>query len=153
MPGALRNIFSPFAGPYTLDTPWQSNTPLDWAKKQGINVTGGVTATLAPGIDLILDGGVRRKFQQAQFYSYLDPNTFLYNLALAAPMNYVDTVMTTTSVTPRFDVHHNLFGAPGRLLTGVDVYDTQYNSDRPTAPGMPAVTLTTSVSSRPASMR
>jgi hypothetical protein len=68
-PGALRNIFSPFVGPYTLDTPWQSNTPLDWGKKQGINVTGGVTAMLAPGVDLILDGGVRRKFQQAQFFN------------------------------------------------------------------------------------
>ncbi len=103
-------------------------------------MTGGVTATLTPGIDLILDGGVRRKFQQAQFFNYflLDPTTFAttYTVAGATPRNYVNTVLTTSSFTPRFDVHHTLFGVPGRLLTGVDVYSTQYNSDRPTAPGL-----------------
>ncbi len=134
LPGGLNN--RPGNYPYTLDTPWQSNTPLDWAKKRGINVTGGFTVTLAPGAELIVDGGVRRKFQQAQYYSYLDPSTFLYNLSAATPMNYVDTVMTTSSVTPRLDLQHQLFGVPNRLLTGIDFYNTQYNSDRPTAPGL-----------------
>jgi iron complex outermembrane receptor protein len=45
-------------------------------------------------------------------------------------------VMTTSSVTPRLDVSHRLFGLSNRLLTGVDIYNTQYNSDRPTAPGL-----------------
>jgi iron complex outermembrane receptor protein len=134
LPAGLNNL--PGNYPYTLDTPWQSNTPLDWAKKQGINVTGGITVTLAPGAELIVDGGVRRKFQQAQYYSYLDPGTFLYDLLAAAPMNYVDTVMITSSVTPRLDLQHQLFGMPNRLLTGIDFYNTQYNSDRPTAPGL-----------------
>ena len=137
-PAGLNNL--PSILPYTLDTPWQSNTPLDWGNKQGVNVTGGVTATLAPGTEMILDGGVRRKFQQAQFFNYFlfDPVTFAttYTVAGATSMNNVDTVMTTSSFTPRFDVHHNLFGAPGRLLTGVDIYNTQYNSDRPTEPGL-----------------
>lgn len=138
LPAGLNNLPSSF--PYTLDTPWQSNTPLDWGNKQGFNLTGGGTATLAPGVDLILDGGVRRKFQQSQFFNYFlcDPMTFAcsYTVNGATSMNYVDTVMTTTSFTPRFDVSHSLFGAPGRLLAGVDVYNTQYNSDRPTAPGL-----------------
>lgn len=134
LPAGLNNL--PGNYPYTLDTPWQSNTPLDWGKKQGINFTGGFTATLAPSAELIVDGGVRRKFQQAQFYSYLDSVTFLYNLSAASPMNYVDTVMTTSSLTPRLDVHHQLLGVPNRLLTGIDFYNTQYNSDRPTAPGL-----------------
>jgi iron complex outermembrane receptor protein len=134
LPAGLNNL--PGNYPYTLDTPWQSNTPLDWAKKQGIDITGGFTVTLAPGAELIVDGGVRRKFQQAQYYSYLDPVTFLYNLSAAAPVNYVDTVMTTSSVTPRLDLQHQLFGVPNRLLTGIDFYNTQYNSDRPTAPGL-----------------
>src|SRR5262249_59789680 len=51
-------------------------------------------------------------------------------------MKYVDTVMTTSSVTPRLDIRHQLFGVPNRLLTGIDIYNTQYNSDRPTAPGL-----------------
>jgi iron complex outermembrane receptor protein len=50
-------------------------------------------------------------------------------------MNYVDTVMTTSSLTPRLDLQHQLFGVPNRLLAGIDIYNTQYNSDRPTAPG------------------
>ena len=137
LPGGLNNI--PGNYPYTLDTPWQSITPLDWGDKQGINVTGGFNATLGNGVDLIVDGGVRRKFQQAQFFNYLDPVTFIYNIAAASPMNYVDTVMTTTSLTPRLDVTLPLLGLPNRLLTGIDVYNTQYNSDRPTQPGMAPV--------------
>jgi iron complex outermembrane recepter protein len=94
---------------------------------------------LAPGVGLILDGGVRRKFQQAQFFNYITFDPFFnptFDVAGATSMNYLDTLMTTSSFTPRFDVHHNLFGTPGRLLTGVDIYNTQYNSDRPTAPGL-----------------
>lgn len=134
LPGGLNNL--PGNYPFTLNTPEQSITPLDSAKKQGVNLTAGLTATLSPGVELIVDGGVRRKFQQATFFNYLDPNTFLYNLAAAAPMNYVDTVMTTTSLTPRLDASHRLFGVPGRLLTGIDFYNTQYNSDRPAAEGL-----------------
>ena len=131
--------------PYTLETPWQSNTPLDWGKKQGINFATGFNATITPGVELIVDGRVRRKFQQAQFFNYLDPNTFLYNINAVSPMNYVDTVMTTSSVTPRLDVSHHLFGVPNRLLTGIDFYNTQYNSDRPTAPGLyPSIAMTSS---------
>ena len=134
LPAGLNNLPGNF--PYTLDTPWQSNTPLDWGKKQSINFATGFNATLSPGVELIVDGGVRRKFQQAQFFNYLDPVTFLYNLSAASPMNYVDTVMTTTSMTPRFDISHRLFGVPNRLFTGIDFYNTQYNSDRPTASGL-----------------
>jgi iron complex outermembrane receptor protein len=134
LPGGLNNVTGNY--PYTLITPWQSNTPLDWGDKQGINVTLGISGRPAPGVEWIIDGGIRRKFQQAQFYNYLDPVTFLYNLQAATPMSYVGTVMTTSSVTPRLDVAHQLFGAPNRLLTGIDIYNTQYNSERPTAPGL-----------------
>ena len=132
-PAGLNNL--PGSLPYTLDTPWQSNTPFDWGKKQSINFATGFNATLTPGVELIVDGGVRRKFQQAQFFNYFD-SSFNYNVSAATPMNYVDTVMTTSSVTPRLDVSHRLFGVQNRLLTGIDFYNTQYNSDRPTAPGL-----------------
>ena len=134
LPGGLNNL--PGNYPFTLSTPQQSITPLDMAKKQGVNLTAGINATISPGVDLIVDGGVRRKFQQGTFFSYLNPTTFLYDLSSAAPMNYVDTVMTTTSLTPRLNISHRLFGLPGRLLTGIDFYNTQYNSDRPAAEGL-----------------
>src|SRR5205085_3208671 len=43
-------------------------TPLDFAHKQGVNLTAGVTRELAPGSELIVDGGVRQKNQQAAFF-------------------------------------------------------------------------------------
>jgi len=134
LPSGLNNL--PGNYPFTFETPWGSNAPLDWGNKQAINFATGFNATLSPGVELIVDGSVRRKFQQAQFFNYLDPNTFRYNLSAASPMNYVSTVMTTSSVTPRLDVSQPLFGFPNRLLTGIDFYNTQYNSDRPTAPGL-----------------
>jgi len=137
--GPLPNAPSAFV-PYWLNTPQQSNTPLDWAKQQTTNVTGGVNAMLGDGVELIVDGGVRRKFQQATFYNYYEPfPPFAYNVSAATPMNYVDTVLTTSSLTPRLDVKHSLFGIANHLLTGIDFYDSQYSSDRPTAYGLPPV--------------
>jgi iron complex outermembrane receptor protein len=138
LPAGLPDAPSAFV-PFWLNTPQQTNTPLDWGKKQGINFTSGFTATIGSGVDLIVDGGVRRKFQQATFYSYSNAPTFTYDVATAVPMNYVDTVMTTSSFTPRLDVSHHLFGVSNRMLTGIDIYNTQYNSDRPVGPGMPPV--------------
>ena len=134
LPGGLNNL--PGNYPFTLSGPRESITPLDWGNKQGVNVTAGMNATLTPGVDLIFDGGIRRKYQQAAFFNYLDPITFAYNLAAATPMNYVNTVMMTTSLTPRLDISHKMFGVPGRLLTGIDFYNTQYDSDRPAAEGL-----------------
>src|SRR5262249_19207772 len=47
-----------------------------------------------------------------------------------------DTAMTTSSVTPRLSVSLPLFGLPNKFLAGIDFYNTQYDSDRPTAPGL-----------------
>jgi iron complex outermembrane recepter protein len=138
LPGPLPNRPSGFV-PFWLNTPQESNTPLDWAKKQGINFTGGVNATLTPGVELIVDGGVRRKFQQATFYSYNNPPFFVFDPSTAVPMNYVDTVLTTSSITPRLDITGTMFGFADHLLTGIDFYNTQYNSDRPTGFGLPPV--------------
>jgi iron complex outermembrane recepter protein len=137
LPAGLNNFNNPGGFPFSLETPWQANTPLDWGKKQAVNFATGFNATLTPGVELIVDGGVRRKFQQAQFYNYFESTfPFAYTVGGATPMNYVDTAMTTSSVTPRLDVSHRLFGLPNRLLTGIDFYNTQYSSDRPAAPGL-----------------
>jgi len=133
LPGALPNL--PFVYPITLDTPRASVTPLDWADKQDFNITAGFTHALASDTELIVDGGVRRKYQQSQFYNYFNNPNFSFDPSTAAPSNYVDTVMTTSSLTPRLDAHHQLFGVPNHLLTGLDFYNTQYDSGRPEAPG------------------
>lgn len=136
--GGLPNFSA--ALPYTLLTPRFSNTPLDSGAKQGINITTGVVAPLAPGVDLTIDGGVRRKFQQSIFYNYFNNPLFVWDSATAVPANFVDTVMTTSSITPRLDAAYNLFGTmPGRLKTGIDYYNTAYLSDRYTAPNTPLI--------------
>ena len=125
----------PLVYPITLDNPRASVTPFDWAHKQDFSVTTGLTRTLGSDSELIVDGGVRRKYQQSLFYNYFNNASFSFDPSTAAPHNYVDTVMTTSSLTPRLDAHHRLFGVPNHLLTGVDFYNTQYDSDRPMAPG------------------
>ena len=137
LPGTLQNL--PLVYPITLDTPRASVTPFDWAHKQDFGITGGFTRTLGSGVDLIVDGGVRRKFQQSQFFNYFNNPFFIFDPSTAGPANYVDTIMTTSSVTPRLDMRHQLFGVPNRLLTGIDFYNTQYDSDRPQAQGLPDI--------------
>lgn len=94
-------------------------TPFDFADKQGFSATGGVTRRLAPGLEVILDAGLRRKDQQAGFFS-----------ATGFPFTYVDTTLTTMSVTPRVVFEGPLLGLRSRVLAGVDYYDTSYDSDR-----------------------
>ena len=45
-----------------------TSTPFDYANQQGANATAGFTKTLWNGADLIVDGGVRDKRQQADFF-------------------------------------------------------------------------------------
>ncbi len=100
--------------------PTLAATPFDYGKKKGINATAGITRTLAPGNELIVDGGIRQKNQKAGFFSDFSPDFDAY----------VDTSLTTLSLTPRFSSNHNIAGMKGRLLTGVDVYDALYGSSR-----------------------
>lgn len=137
LPGGLENL--PLVYPITLSNPRASITPLDWATKQDVNITAGFTNTLGSGVELIVDGGVRRKFQQANFLNYFNNPGFVFDPSTAGPMSYVNTVMTTSSLTPRLDVSHQLLGAPNHLLTGVDFYNTQYDSDRSLSPGDAAI--------------
>src|SRR5262249_51527507 len=43
--------------------------PFDFAEKQGANATLGAPRMLIPGTELIIDGGVRHKHQEAAFFS------------------------------------------------------------------------------------
>lgn len=136
LPGNLFNTSTVY--PTLLGTPRASVFPFDWGHKQDFNLTTGFTMPVWSGAELIVDGGIRRKFQQSQFYDYFPSPAFTFNPNSHAAANYLNTGMTTSSLTPRLDVTHRLFGVPSQLLTGVDVYDTVYDSDRYQSPGLQA---------------
>ncbi len=93
-------------------------TPNDFANKQGQNYILGFTRMLAPGAELIVDGSLRRKAQQAELFF------------MGSPYNGVRTDLTTGSVTPRFKLDSDIFGMPVKVLTGFDYYRTAYSSSR-----------------------
>jgi iron complex outermembrane receptor protein len=98
-----------------------TNTPFDYGNQQGANATAGFTKTLMNGVDLIVDGGVRDRKNQAGFFGLLP----------TIPFNYVDSHLQTWSITPRLSIKNVMFGLPSAILTGVDYYDATYHSDRP----------------------
>jgi iron complex outermembrane receptor protein len=95
-------------------------TPFDYADKQGINLTAGVTRNLANGIELIADGGIRRKDQQAAFFSSFGSDFD----------SYFDAGLTTLSLTPRANIDAVFAGLPWHATMGVDIYESLYNSER-----------------------
>ena len=60
-----------------------TDTPFDYGNKQGANATAGFTKTLWNGAELIVDGGVRDKKQQAGFFGNVPLQDF--------NASYVDT--------------------------------------------------------------
>jgi iron complex outermembrane receptor protein len=128
LPGG--RIVDPGAGINLLATARQgTSTPFDYANKQGANATAGFTKSLANGVDLIVDGGVRDKKQQSGFFGS-DPSI---------PFNYVDTHLQTWSITPRLSIKNPIMGIPSAILTGIDYYDATYHSDRPEFRGAPPI--------------
>jgi iron complex outermembrane receptor protein len=103
-----------------------TSTPLNYADKQGANATAGFTKMLWNGADLIVDGGVRDKQQQAAFFSPFSSS-------------YVDTKLQTWSLTPRLSIKNVIAGMPSNILTGIDYYDATYHSERPEFKGSPPI--------------
>jgi iron complex outermembrane recepter protein len=99
-----------------------TNTPFDFGNKQGANATAGFTKTLWNGGELIVDGGVRDKKQQAGFFGNVPLQDF--------NARYVDTRLQTWSLTPRLSIKNPMFGLPSTILTGIDFYDAIYHSNR-----------------------
>jgi iron complex outermembrane receptor protein len=104
-------------------------TPFDFAEKQGLNATAGVTRVLWQGTELIVDGGVRHKRQEAAFFSAFGPD---FDSGFKADL-------TSLSATPRLLSQHILGDAPGKLIAGVDVYHSIYDSDRSRHLGEPPI--------------
>ena len=94
-----------------------ATTPHDYANTEGRSATAGVTRILAPGTELILDGGVRwRNDKAAAFLGGFD--------------NFLTTGLTTASFTPRITSEHTLFGLRSKAIAGLDFYDSVYQQDR-----------------------
>jgi len=108
-----------------------TSTPFDYANKQGANATVGFTKTLWNGAELIVDGGVRDKKQQAGFFGPTPSPSFF--------SSYVDTTLQTWSLTPRLSIKNPILGIPSDILTGIDYYDATYHSNRSEFNGFPPI--------------
>jgi iron complex outermembrane receptor protein len=106
-----------------------TDTPINYANKQGANATAGFTKTLWNGGELIVDGGMRDKKQQAGFFGNIPLQDF--------NASYVDTRLQTWSLTPRLSIKNPMFGLPSTILTGIDYYDATYHSNRSQLQGDP----------------
>jgi iron complex outermembrane receptor protein len=92
-------------------------TPNAFASKTGGSLTFGVSRKLGQNVELIFDGNLRRKDQSA-FTSFTFGNTSDVR------------VLTTASVTPRANINTQLFGAPTRITTGLDYYNSSIDVKR-----------------------
>jgi iron complex outermembrane recepter protein len=99
-----------------------TDTPLDYGNQQGANATAGFTKTLWNGAELIVDGGVRNKDQQAGFFGNFPLQDF--------NASYDNTRLQTWSLTPRLSIKNPMFGLPSAILTGIDYYNATYHSER-----------------------
>src|SRR6478752_2413977 len=109
-------------------------TPFDYGNQQGKSVTAGFTKTLWNGVDLIVDGGVRKKDTQSGFFGAIP----FASPFISFSSTYNDASLQTWSITPRLSVKNLIFGVPSQILTGIDYYDATFNQDRGAFKGLPA---------------
>lgn len=123
LPGVRR--INPFLGLNELVTDRRGAlTPYDYANKQGLNATTGFSWQVNNAVELVVDGGVRHKAQQAGFFgTFVDPSA-------PDPRNYVDAKLTTWSITPRINAKQFVFGVPTKATIGVDYYYADFNQGR-----------------------
>ena len=100
-----------------------TTTPADYGDVRNMSITTGFTRMLAPGAELIIDGGVRHKDQRG-----------LSADATSVPYNYLQTEITTYSLTPRMKINTDVLGVPSQVLTGIDYYYAIYASNRSQSP-------------------
>ena len=83
-------------------------TPFDYGNQQGASATTGFTKTLLNGVDLIVDGGYRKKDTQSGFFG---------TVPFASPFisfssTFNDAALQQWSITPRLSVKNSIFGIP-----------------------------------------
>jgi iron complex outermembrane receptor protein len=108
-----------------------TSTPFDYGNQQTASVTTGFTKTLMNGVDLIVDGGYRKRDTQSGFFGAVPTISFA--------STYNDAALQTWSITPRLSVKNTIFGLPSTILTGVDYYDSTFNQQRGAFKGVPPI--------------
>ena len=98
-----------------------ANNPDDYAEQDGQFITAGITRFVGEGSEIVIDLGYRDKNQQA-FYDDYD-----FGGAFAS---YLDSDLATLSLTPRVKTTHTLFDRSATSLIGIDIYQSEYDSDR-----------------------
>jgi iron complex outermembrane recepter protein len=96
-----------------------ATTPTAFADKRGVNVTTGFTRMLTNDFELIVDGGVRHKRQQA--FSSLGG----FDASDARQL-------VTFSLTPRVINRRDLLGLPSKAIVGFDFYHADFYANRST---------------------
>lgn len=102
-----------------------TNTPFDNAQFDNLLMRGGFSRTLSPGLEAIVDGSFRQK--DTTFQQFNARNGFL---PADAPSSYNSTTLNTYSVTPRVNYDRMWGDVRARMIAGVDVYKTDYDSTR-----------------------
>lgn len=97
-----------------------ANTPDDFTNRSGQNLALGGTYEINDSLDLVIDAGVRRKEQHAQFRDTTGGGFH----------SYVDTELTTLSFTPRLNWQARPFDLPLSSILGFDFYQSSYSSYR-----------------------
>jgi len=94
-----------------------ATTPNAYSEKTGGSLTLGVSRMLGSGVELIVDGNLRRK-EQTIFSSLFGSDAS-------------DTrELTTGSLTPRAIIDGHFLGLPLKITTGFDYYNASLNSKR-----------------------
>lgn len=104
-----------------------AKTPDDFTVQSGISLTVGGTRLLSDSVEAVLDIGYRIKDVEARTVSNTSPQFD----------SYIDTELSTISVTPRLNVDFETFDMPSSGTVGIDYYYSDYNSDRQLRPDTP----------------
>ncbi|HEY1475838.1 MAG TPA: TonB-dependent receptor [Pseudolabrys sp.] len=94
-----------------------ATTPNAFSSKTGGSLTFGVSRIFGPGVEVIVDGNLRRKDQT------------VFSSLFGFDASDVRT-LTTASVTPRANINVQLFGVPNKITTGFDYYNSTLDAKR-----------------------
>ena len=108
-----------------------ATTPYVCRARRATSLRRRHAACSAPGVELIVDGGSAPQGSDGLF--------------VAVRLRHLRTcvTLTTASLTPRVNINTQLFGAPSKVTTGVDYYNSSLNAKRSVDLSDPPITATT----------